>query len=89
MASSNEPNEADFTEARSVAEVVETSRWTHSGRAFYTRGDDQIALDRRTLNSHTSPSRMLGPEMDSWGRAAPARVKEDETYRGFLHPIYT
>ncbi len=89
MASSNEPNEADFTEARSVADMVETSRWTHSGRAFYTRGDDQIALDRKLISGHTSRSRMLCPETDSWGRAAPTRVKEDETYRGLLHPVYT
>jgi hypothetical protein len=25
--------------------------------------------------------------MDSWGLSAPARVKEDETYRGLPHPL--
>jgi hypothetical protein len=49
---------------------------------------NQIALDRKLIRDHTPPSRMLSPEMDSWGRAAPARVKEDETYRGFLHLVH-
>ena len=62
---------------------------TAVGQGSAARGDDlnQIALDLKFRKGDTPPSRMLCSEMDSWGRAAPARVKEDETYRGLLHPV--
>jgi hypothetical protein len=44
-------------------------------------------LDLWRPRGHTPATRMLFPEMDSWGRVAAARVKEDETYRDKLHPV--
>ena len=48
---------------------------------------DGFSLDLRRLRGDTPPTRVLYPEMDSWGRVAAARVKEDETYRGLPHPF--
>src|SRR5438046_699401 len=44
-------------------------------------------LDLVRPRGDTPPTQMLCLEMDSWGLSAPARVKEDETYRGLPHPL--
>ena len=49
----------------------------------------RFRLDLEPSRSHTPPTRMLYPEMDSWGPVAPVRVKEDKINRDLLHPIHT